>query len=141
MREIDVKKMTVRGSNLVYRTASCLCQRPARRVQGIHCAVAANSKSDLQINDHKKVAQRAMSTKDPDVQPFLKRLHERMDRWAHCHQSDATATSQSGPSSHQANTTPVSKSEYLRCRVGIRHATVEVQSQHHMRHMCQRTVL
>jgi hypothetical protein len=38
----------------------------------------------LQINDHKKVAQRAMSTKDPDVQPFLKRLHERMDRWVDC---------------------------------------------------------
>ena len=34
----------------------------------------------LQVDDHKKVAQRAMSTKDPDVQPFLKRLHERMDR-------------------------------------------------------------
>lgn len=54
-----------------------------------------------------------MSTKDPDVQPFLKRLHERMDRWADCHQSDATATSQSGPSSHQANTTPCFKVRIL----------------------------
>ena len=34
----------------------------------------------LQVDEHKAVVQRAMSTKDPDVQPFLKRLHERMDR-------------------------------------------------------------
>ena len=61
-------------------------------MQGLYIGVATKPQSDLQINDHKKVAQRAMSTKDPDVQPFLKRLHERMDRWVMNRWRDALAT-------------------------------------------------
>lgn len=33
-----------------------------------------------QVDDHKHVAAKAMATEDPDYQPFLKRLHERMEK-------------------------------------------------------------
>ncbi len=35
-----------------------------------------------QVDDHKHVAAKAMATEDPDYQPFLKRLHERMEKCA-----------------------------------------------------------
>ncbi len=36
----------------------------------------------LQVEDNKGVVSKAMATQDPDYQPFLKRLHERMQKCA-----------------------------------------------------------
>jgi hypothetical protein len=79
VREIDVKKMKVRANINNNLLVPYSCQCTPRPVQGV-CGIWIVSTVVLQVDEHKVVVQRAMSTKDPDVQPFLKRLHERMDR-------------------------------------------------------------
>ncbi len=56
---------------------------PAAHRQGrFDSATEARCSLRLQVEDNKGVVSKAMATQDPDYQPFLKRLHERMQKCA-----------------------------------------------------------
>ena len=81
-----------------------------------------------------------MATKDPDAQPFLKRLHERMDKCVGDNTVDRSTSTRSaaGLFSRCRSRKIAGQVCWMRllilsapigCRVGIRHSQVEVRFQ------------